>query len=184
MQIIGKYFTVESVGVNVVPENWTGHEGLQRPTAEQLEQMVDAAEKFCTIRSDKPTVEIVKLISSGDLWANSTLRYALAKEIKKTLSADPGVRDLYVFGSVMEDRARLTSNINLILHVEDKKEDYQYWLILMDEGLVKIFRARYGLGKDFRTLLDCHVVNEEGVSSRAGYGALLTSPHANITRLG
>lgn len=183
MQIIGRYFTIESVRIDSVPEDWTGHKGLRRPKIEELERMMDAALKFCANRANKSSTEVEKLIRKSDRWANSTFRYALAKEIRKVLKPDPKFRDLYIMGNVMEDQARLNSDIDLILHVEDTKEDFQYWIVLMDEGFVRLFREHYGLGKEFRTLLDCHVVTDEGVSNKIGYGALLTSAHATITRL-
>ena len=131
MQIIGKYFTVDSVKIDSVPQDWTGREGLRRPTVEELEHMMDSSVKFCAQRSNKPTSDVEKLIRKSDRWANSTFRYAIAKEIRAALARNPKFRDLYIMGSVMEDRARLTSDINLILHVEDTKEDFQYWLVLL-----------------------------------------------------
>jgi predicted nucleotidyltransferase len=183
MQIIGKYFSVDSVKIDLVPVDWTGHKGLERPKVEDLEQMVDAALKFCARRSNKSPSEVERLIRSSDPWANSTFRYALAKEIRKILSSDQKFRDLYIMGSVMEDRARLNSDINLIMHVVDAQEDFQYWLVLLNEGLVKMIRERFGAGKELRTLLDCQVVTDEGVNQKIGYGALLSSTNTNLTRL-
>ena len=181
--MIGKLSTIENARVNVVPDGWAGHEGLRRLSDSDVAAMLDAAFNFCTVRSGKPADAVLALVRKADVWANSTLRYAIAKEIRRELQADPKVRDLYSMGSVMEDQARLTSDIDMVLHVESDKEDFEAWLALLDEGLVKLFRERFGLGEGFRTLIDCHVVTDEEVSRKAGYGSLLTSAHAQLTRI-
>jgi len=151
--MIGKLSSIESARVNVVPEGWEGHDGLRRPETKDFQAMMDAALHFCTLRSGKTAEEVVALIRKSDLWANSTLRYALAKEIRQLLASDHEVRDLYIMGSVMEDQARLTSDIDLILHVVDDKEDFETWCVLLDEGLINQFRKRFGLDEGFRTLI-------------------------------
>jgi predicted nucleotidyltransferase len=182
-KMIGKFSSIKCARVNVAPDDWTGHKGLSRPSKQEIHQMMESALKFCTIRSNRPVDEITKLIVANDLWANSTLRYAIAKEIKKTLSTDPLVKDLFIYGSVMEDHARLTSDINLVLHVEDKKKDFEIWFVLVDEGLREEFTKRFNVGKGFTTLIDCHVVTEEDLNRKAGYAAMMKSMHPTLTRL-
>jgi predicted nucleotidyltransferase len=181
--MIGKFSSIKCARINVAPDDWTGHKGLTRPSRKAIRQMMESALEFCALRSNQPVTEIRKLIISNNLWANSTLRYALAKEIKKTLSSDPLVKDLFIYGSVMEDRARLTSDINLVLHVEDKKRDFEIWFVLVDEGLREECIKRFNVGKGFTTLLDCHVVTEEDLNRKAGYASMMTSMHPTLTRL-
>lgn len=181
--MIGKLSTIESARVNVVPEDWEGFGVLKAPTRESLERLMDDALEFCSLRAKKQVPEIIEKIKKDDLWANSTLRYALAKEIGKTLSKDSNFRDLYIQGSVMEDRARMTSDIDLILHVKGEKSNFETWIVALDDGLVQMFHDLFGLREGFRSLLDCHVVTDEDVSRKSGYGALLTTIHSSLTRL-
>ena len=180
---MGKQSAIEPASLETVPEYRSGKGFAGEPRHEDLVAMVDAALRFCTLRSNKPIGEVVRRIKKSDLWANSTLRYALAKEIRKVLSSDPDVCDVYLMGSVIDDQARLASDLDLILHVRGEKETYETWLVLFDKGLTELFRKRFGLGQDFISLIDYHVVNDQEVNQRTGYGSLLTSTHHNLTRL-
>lgn len=180
---MGKQGAINSSSLKTGPEYRNGNGFARDPRPEELEAMMDAALHFCTLRANKPVGEVIRRIRRSDLWANSTLRYALAKEIRKLLLSDPEVRDVYLMGSVIEDQARLSSDIDLILHVHDEKEKYETWLLLIDKGLTERFRKRFGLHKDFTSLIDYHVVNDEDVSCKNGYGSLITSIHTNLTRL-
>ena len=166
-----------------VRRDWSGHAELPLLTGSEVAIIFDTALELCSIRSGKPTEDILDLIRDNDVWANSTLRYAIAKEIRKALRANPKVRDLYTMGSVMEDRAKLTSDIDMVLHVESGKKNFETWLAGLDESLLKLFREHFDLDERFRSLLDCRVVTDEEVSSKIGYGSLLTSAYAQLTRI-
>ena len=178
-----KMSIVESQRVNRVPESWVGTQYIHRPHASEIAKLMNDAFEFTAARSKKSTDEVKQQMMDGDLWANSTFRYALAKGIRKNLSANPMVQDLYVYGSVMDDQARMTSDINLILHVKEDKTNFESWIELLDEGLVEQFRKEFNLSGGFKTLIDCHVVTDEEVSRRAGYASLLSSIHTNVTQI-
>lgn len=181
--MLTKMSIVESYRVNKVPEEWQGDRYIGRPTHEESERLLNAALAFTAERGKRTEDETIVRMKGNDLWTNSTFRYALAKQIAAGLNGNSIFRALYVYGDVMEDRARLTSDVDMILHVADDKANFEAWIELLDEELVKLFRSRFGLGEGVRTLLDCHVVTDEEVSRRAGYGAMLSSIHSNLTQL-
>ena len=181
--MLTKMSIVESQRVNTVPEEWHGDRHIGRPEAGLSETLMESALAFTAERGKRSDDETIERMKGNDLWANSTFRYALAKEIAAKLNGNPMFRSLYVYGDVMEDRARLASDVDLILHVADDKANFEAWIELLDEELVELFRTGYGLGDGMRMLLDCHVVTDEEVSRRAGYGAMLSSIHSNLTQL-
>jgi predicted nucleotidyltransferase len=166
-----------------VPEEWAGVDNVPCPELAEMVQMFDAALDFSAQRLNKSAEETTQLIRSGNESANSTFRYALSKELANYFKSYSGVRKLYIYGSTMVDQARLTSDVNLILHVQGNKKDYECLLVLLDEGLTCLFREKFNLAEGFMTLLNCHVVTDEEISRRAGYGAMLYPVQPHLTCL-
>jgi predicted nucleotidyltransferase len=179
--MLAKMDLVERARVNIVPENWVSDNTT--PDQEAVNHLITSAFDFCAKRSETDVKEIKNQMKAGSLWANSTFRYALAKGIRSLLKNDTNFHDLYLFGSVMEDQARLTSNINMVLHVGELKEAYETWILALNENLVNTFRSEFEVADGFVTMLDCHVVTDEEVSRRAGYGSMLASISSNLTQL-
>lgn len=181
--MLAKMDLVERNRVNIVPENWEAENKSTNPDQEAVNHLIENAFDFCAKRSETNIDSIKHEMKAGSLWANSTFRYAIAKGIRGLLKSDSHFNDLYLYGSVMEDQARLTSNINMVLHVEDNKEAYETWVLALNENLAESFRNEFEISSGFLTLLDCHVVTDEEVSRRAGYGAMLASISSNLTQL-
>lgn len=181
--MLTKMSIVESQRINTVPEEWHGDKYIGRPAGEEGERLIEAALAFTAERGKRSDEETIERMKANDLWTNSTFRYAMAKEIASGLKGNPMFRALYVYGDVMEDRARFASDVDLVLHVADDKVNFEAWIELLDEELVEQFQSRFGVGEGLRMLLDVHVVTDEEVSRRAGYGAMLSSIHSNLTQL-
>lgn len=175
--------------INAALDNTTGlitapaMELLRKPGPQELDRMFDNAVGYCFERSGHPISDLGDKLRSGDRWINSSFRFALTREIHKVISSQPGVRDLYFYGSVAEDSAGLRSDINMILHVEADKKTYETWIRWLNDRLTARFRRMAGLGEDFGALLDCHVVTDDEVALRKDHGAMLTSTHFPLTRL-
>jgi predicted nucleotidyltransferase len=178
-----KICCVETQRVHIVPEEWAGVDNVPCPELAEMVQMLEAALNFSAQRLDKTVDDVALLIRSGNESANSTFRYALSKELSNYFKNYSGVRNLYVYGSTMVDQARLTSDINLILHVHENKKEYECLMVLLDDGMTCLFREKFNLGAGFMTLLNCHVVTDEEISRRAGYGAMLYPVQPQLTCL-
>jgi predicted nucleotidyltransferase len=166
--------------VNVVDEKWQGNGHVARPNAEFVNNVMESAMAFTVKRSSESEDVITKKIKSNDEWMNSTYRYALGKAIADSLRTNPEFNNLYLFGSVVSDSARLTSDINMLLHVDADKEDFEAWVALLDEELTKNFKEKFNAGSGFLTLVNCHVITNDDVNKRAGYASMLSSTHSSL----
>lgn len=169
--------------VNTVSEDWKGNEHVSRPDQQMAVSLMESALAFTTKRSSEDSAAVIEKMRKNDEWMNSTWRYALAKALADTLRSNPDFVNLHVSGSVVNDSARLTSDINLIMHVREDGESFERWVAVLDQQLTAEFRKVFGLGEGFLSLLNCHVITNDDVNKRAGYAALLTSPHANVISL-
>lgn len=153
-----------------------------RLTSKLLDEMIKSALNFCHLRSRISIHEIVEKLAADDKWTNSTFRYALAKEISNVVVRLHGVRDMYLYGSVMEDTARSRSGIEIILHVETEKapcEELTAWLdSQLTARLCKLLRIN-----DMKNLLNIHIVTDADIDRKEGYASLLLSMNTALTRL-
>jgi predicted nucleotidyltransferase len=166
--------------INVADEAWQGSKAIARPTSEYVKNIMETAMAFTVKRSSEDEATVISKINTNDEWMNSTFRYALAKAIADSLRTNPEVNNVYLFGSVVSDSARLTSDINMLLHVNDEQEDFEKWVALLDSKLTEEFRNTFNPGSGFITLINCHVITNDAVNKRAGYAAKLSSPHSNL----
>jgi len=169
--------------INVVPENWAGGAHVSKPDRPFAEKLFQTATDFTMERSNDSADTVLKNMKKNDEWTNSTWRYALAKAIAESLRNNSAVISLSIVGSVVSDSARLTSDINLLLHTAEDKEEFETWIVALDKELTDLFRQRFELSEGFLSLLNCHVFTNEEVTKRVGYAALLTTPHANVITL-
>lgn len=169
--------------VNTVSPEWQGSDHVARPDSSFINHLFETAMTFTMKRSDEEREAVISKMKKNDEWMNSTWRYALAKSMADAMRSNPHFINLHLLGSVVSDSARLTSDINLVLHVDEDKENFERWVALTDEQLTSRFRDEFGLSEGFLSLINCHVVTNEEVTKRAGYAALLTSPHSNVISL-
>ncbi len=119
--------------------------------------------------------KLAQALRSGDPWAHSLFRYALAEELCIYLGGIcPGIRKVYVYGSTVDNRAGPASDVDLILWVQKKSPVLESLLWRLDVVLLRGYRILTGfLGP--RHLFDFHIVDDEEVASRKGYGAVVSS---------
>ncbi|MBC7099894.1 nucleotidyltransferase domain-containing protein [Candidatus Bipolaricaulota bacterium] len=119
--------------------------------------------------------KLVQALQAGDPWAHSLFRYALAEELCTYLGEIcPSIRRVYVYGSTVDNRAGPASDVDLILWVRKKSPVLESLLWRLDAVLIRGYRALTGFyGPD--NLFDFHIVDDEEVAERRGYGAVVSS---------
>jgi len=140
---------------------------------------------YCAKKRGKSAEEIFDLLSQGDCWVHSTFRYALTIQICYYLSRlGTVVRSVYIYGSCMEDSARPTSDIDIIIWVNEKTDAIAFLLERLNLFISSHYRALLGdkAGRMAR-MLDIHVVDDQEVKARAGYGAVLGSLYTRPVKI-
>ncbi|MFW0861030.1 MAG: hypothetical protein AAGT88_02840 [Dethiobacter sp.] len=101
----------------------------------------------------------------GDENVHSRLRYALAKGIADYLgSIAENLDSVYVYGSTMNDNARLCSDIDLLVKVKSKSGGTEKALKILDSCLLidyRILMADEQVKMSY--MLDVHMIDEEDV---------------------
>lgn len=147
----------------------------------EIENLFAQALDFCSQKSRKTTQEIVSLLRQGDLWTNSTLRYALAKYLCENclpIHTDSVIKAVYIYGSSLNDEAHLNSDIDLVILVVGNKKQALEFLRVLDYDILTYYKSLVGeQAKDMRSILDVHLVNDEEVRESRGYGAVINSIH-------
>ncbi|MBC7222276.1 nucleotidyltransferase domain-containing protein [Candidatus Bipolaricaulota bacterium] len=123
-----------------------------------------------------PSVEgVVSALRAGDPWAHSLFRYALAQELCVYLAQlCPSIRRVYLYGSVVDNRAGPASDVDIIVWVRRKLAALESLLCQLDALLLR----GYQVLTHFRgppTLFDFHVVDDTEVEEARDYGAVIRS---------
>lgn len=118
---------------------------------------------------------LVSALRSGDPWAHSLFRYALAQELCLYLAQlCPSIRRVYVYGSTVDNRAGPSSDVDIIVWVRRKLSALDNLLWQLDALLLRGYRALAGC-RGPRTLFDFHVVDDTDVLETRDYGSLIRS---------
>lgn len=122
-----------------------------------------------------PEENLAQALRAGDPQAHSHFRYALAQELCNYLAGIcEGMRKLYIYGSTMDNRAGPASDVDLILWVQKKSSALESLLWRLNTVLLQGYRALTGcVGPP--ELFDFHIVDDEDVAERKGYGAVVSS---------
>lgn len=125
-------------------------------------------------------------LRKGDPGLHAQFRLVTARMLYMAL--DPGqkeLRSMHVFGSSVGDEARPTSDIDLLVHVEDPNGRLVRKLHELGEELSQAYREMMAtrLPEAF-ALLSVHVVTDEQVRQRTGLASVITSLHLERYRLG
>ncbi len=114
-------------------------------------------------------------LRAGDPGAHSAFRYALAQEFCSfAASLGTTFRAVYVYGSAVEGRSRPGSDVDVIVWVTRKSGTVESLLVRLDALLARGYRKLTGYGS-LRRLFDIHLVDDEDVELRRGYGAVVRS---------
>ncbi len=119
--------------------------------------------------------ELIEALRGGDPWAHSLFRYALAQEFSNYLARlCPEIRRVYVYGSTVDNRAGPASDVDLLVWVQRKTTALESLLWRLDAILLRGYRALTGFVGP-HNLFDFHLVDDEEVEARRGYGAVVSS---------
>ncbi|MFO8034904.1 MAG: nucleotidyltransferase domain-containing protein [Candidatus Bipolaricaulota bacterium] len=139
--------------------------------------LVDRAiERASAVASARPE-ELWGDLRAGDPWAHSAFRYALAEELCDYLKGlGPMFKAAYIYGSVMEHRARPASDLDIVLWVRRKSEAAVSLVGLLDALAIRCYRNLCPEASP-RHLFDAHLVDDDDIRQRRGYGAVISSLH-------
>ena len=148
--------------------------------------MMEDAIRFCANKTGlKGRDQTVEALHCGDCSVCEYLRYGLAQEVAKYLgSVDHTVKAVYVYepeyatagdGSV-PDRSNLSPGISMIIWASRKNAALSSVVNLMSSALTEeIKRLACPKANALCHMLDAHVVDDDEVLGRTGYGALIDS---------
>lgn len=144
-------------------------------------QTFSRALAFCAKKLGKSQDEVVRLLAQGDRWVHSTLRYALVTQVCQYLSRlGTVVRSVYIYGSCMEDRAKPSSDVDIIIWVNEKTDALAVLLEQLNLLISGYYRALLGdKASRMARMLDIHLVDDREVEAREGYGAVLGSVYTS-----
>ncbi|MBN1302718.1 MAG: nucleotidyltransferase domain-containing protein [Melioribacteraceae bacterium] len=111
---------------------------------------------------------------SPDEWK---WRCSMAQKIAELLDCEKyGVKGMYIFGSTQNANAGPGSDIDLIIHVDEKswkKVELDEWFLGWSQALSEMNYLRSGYRTD--GLLDIHYITDTDIKKKTGYALKLTS---------
>ncbi|MBE0477823.1 nucleotidyltransferase domain-containing protein [Candidatus Aerophobetes bacterium] len=112
-----------------------------------IRELVQQALDFCTEKN--PYLEdrqaVVGMLLKDDSWTHSVFRYALAIRISQYLGAHyQELKQVYLVGSTLENRAKFTSDIDLIIRVESDSKAVVNTLRRVDNDIMIYYRSLLG----------------------------------------
>lgn len=114
-------------------------------------------------------------------------RIRKAEEIADALDAELyGVKAMYIIGSSKNATARASSDLDLVIHVNDNQEKIESllrWLNDWDARLTAENLVRTGV--DTSTILDIHLVTDEDIRNKTSWAVHINNPYdpARVIRL-
>jgi predicted nucleotidyltransferase len=140
-------------------------------------QVFSQAIGYCAEKLNKSSEETLALLEQGDLWVHSTFRFALAVQICPYLGRlGTAVRSIYIYGSCMEDRAKPTSDIDMIIWANEKNDAITFLLERLNLLVSSYYKSLLGdKASAMRWMLDIHVVDDQEVQENIGYATVLRS---------
>jgi hypothetical protein len=148
-------------------------------------QIVTAALSSCAQKMGLDSPErVIERLQQGNGVACAYCLYSLATQVAASLGdQDDNVRAVYLFeydatpqDLCFADAASPAQLVRLIVHVSRKTAALTALLATMDHALVQAWARALGRPPQ-QSLLDAHVIDQEEVMARTGYGVLLNSVH-------
>ena len=138
--------------------------------------LLKSAISCCARQLNLDEQNVHQQLRDSSCQVHSLLRYTVAKRVANYLGQlDGGIRGVYLYGSAMNDTARSSSDIDLIVLVERKLDQARTLLQQLDLALLTSYRALIGTAPLPRSLLDVHLVDMEEEKTRRSYGAVIHS---------
>lgn len=144
--------------------------------------VVEASLLALSARERIPWREAARRLAEGDPRLHAEYRVALAWAVHHHLRrTHPQVEDVYVIGSTLEDHARRSSDLDLVVLGPSFSDDDEDALNEMNRSISAAYREVVGgLPSDFE-LLDLHVVT--GSMTEHPYRRMLSGSSAPTYRL-
>lgn len=138
---------------------------LQRALAHTKEKVFGCSGKGASV---------LAALLAGDPGVHSAFRYALSKEFCRYLAEiGTSFRAFYIYGSTMENRAHLHSDVDVIILVYRKTDAIESLLWRAEALLAHVYRTLVGVNGPDR-LLDLHLIDEEDMKKRE-HGGMIQS---------
>ena len=146
------------------------------PADDVLANAVD----FCSVKLGVSSDAVHRALAAGESTVHSLVRYAVAKQLARYLGGlSSGFRGIYLYGSTMNDSAEASSDIDLLVVVEQKTDQASALLLRLDDALVGSFHRLLDCSICPISLLDVHLVDIEEAHRCRGYGSVLSSIEAS-----
>lgn len=140
--------------------------------------LFEQAIKACSSRFGLSDETVLRQLEDGDGHMHSAFRYGLAKELCLYLARlGPVFREMHVFGSSIGDFSTPTSDIDVIVVVEKRRDQIANLLKRLDVSLTAHYRRLVGLKTVPASLLDIHIIDRTEQEERSGYGAVIAGLH-------
>ncbi|MCK5826910.1 nucleotidyltransferase domain-containing protein [Candidatus Bipolaricaulota bacterium] len=140
--------------------------------------LFEEALEACAHRTGLSAEAVLLQLEAGDRQMHSTFRYALAKGLSGYLASLGSVfHEVYVHGSAIGESANPTSDIDVIVVVERRRDEIANLLKRLDYSLTCNYRRLVGLKHSPSSLLDIQIVERNEQAERSGYGAVLDGLH-------
>lgn len=154
--------------------------------------MLDNALEYCMDKCRLcKSSDVIERMKSGDATINGYFRYGLSMEIARYIKRNiPCVRGIYLYGStltdefyqssdigaMLTDKCRITSDINIIVHLSKCRHFDRILIDNLNNHLTKCYCEIVGLMFSSRfSVLDAHLVDDKDVKQRKGLAALIRS---------
>jgi hypothetical protein len=155
--------------------------------------MMEEAIAFCAEKTGARTrEEVVDAISNGDCTMCDYLKYSLAKKVGECLgSMDETIKAVYIYepeygvgaDNHLDHGLGLRSGINLVAWVERKTAALASIVASLNEALVEACKRLGTSENGLRYLLDVKLTDDNEVTNRLGYGALIHSIYVRPTEV-
>ena len=145
-----------------------------------IRELVQQALDFCVEKNPHLTDKegLVSLLLREDSWAHSVFRYALAMRICEYLSIHhQELEEIYLTGSTLDNRARFTSDIDLIIKTNESSEAVIDTLRRLDNDILIYYRSLLGQPvKRMYQILDSEIVSFQKEGLKEVKGRLFAPP--------
>jgi len=148
-------------------------------------KIIEDALQFCSRKANSKASAILKDLRSNNRWTHSTFRYCIARTISGYLLAKySNLKDAYIFGSTLEDRAGSSSDIDIILVCKKKDAALVRDIEKLDVEILNAYRRLVGNGTSgLRRLLDINVVESRDLKEKKGCASLIRSIYTPAIRI-
>ncbi|MTI84722.1 MAG: hypothetical protein FH756_12645 [Firmicutes bacterium] len=138
--------------------------------------LMEKSLQFCCQRENITRDKVIRGMQSGCCYSHSNFRYAVAKNLCRILANENDINAIYLHGSTVKDKARVSSDIDLVLHVRRKEKELSSRLEQLNFELLSYYKELLdGYASSATILLDVQLVDDYEVRQRTGYGVLISS---------